>query len=225
VTSGREGHLIDAREDDRGFSLLEMLTALFVFSIFVGIFTIAVSGFVRSIVDARAVSEGVGTNSNIINNIDREVRYAEAINRPGVNAAGTRYIEFLLPRNATDSGAPVCYQWRYDPVAEVVTTRSWAITNTNTATSITAWAVKGEQVVDEGGVDYPFGMVPADVIAGTLRQRLAISLSTGIDGGKVSQTATSFVARNSSNNSVTNADSNGDGQSDTRVCMQAGGRP
>jgi len=36
---------------------------------------------------------------------------------------------------------------------------------------------------------------------------------------------TSFVARNSSTSSVTNLDVNGDGQSDTQVCMQAGGRP
>ncbi|MGV8969709.1 MAG: prepilin-type N-terminal cleavage/methylation domain-containing protein [Microbacteriaceae bacterium] len=211
--------------EESGFSLLEMITAIFVFSIFIGIFTVAVSGFVGSIIDARAKSEGAGTNSIIINNIDREVRYAESINRPGVGTTATRYIEFLLPRNATASGTPVCYQWRYDPVGGVVSSRSWSITNTNTASNISPWTAKGEQVVDEGGVDYPFAMVPADLATGALRQRMIITLSTGIPGGTVAQTETTFVARNSSNNSVTNPDANADGQSDTRVCMQAGGRP
>lgn len=210
--------------DDRGLTLIEMTAAISIFTIFIIIFLTAVSGFVGTIVNARAVSEGAGTNANIVNFVDRQVRYAEAVNFPGEGPTGLRYIEFLLPRNVTDTGAPVCYQWRYNPISGDVAVRSWAVNSSNAAVSISGWMLKGQGVVDGGTVDYPFAMLPANVTDGTLRQRLQITLSTGIGGGETTETVTTFVARNSSNNSVTNTDANADGQSDTRVCMQAGGR-
>lgn len=210
---------------DAGFTIIESITAMGIFTVFVAVFVAAVASFAGSIVDARAGAEGSSTNSTIINTLDREVRYAESINFPGAGATGLRYIEFLVPRSVTTTGVPGCYQWRYDPTTRIVERRTWGVSNTNTAINIGSWQTKGAQVVDQGGIGYPFTMLPATIADGTLRQRLQITLSTGVDGGRDSQTDTTFVARNSSTVSITNIDANGDGQSDTQVCMQAGGRP
>ncbi len=219
---GREGV---GSGSDSGFTIIESVTAMGLFTVFVAVFVAAVTAFAGSIVDARASAEGASTNTTIVNTLDRQVRYAESINLPGPGATGLRYIEFLVPRSVTTTGIPGCYQWRYNPVSGLVEQRSWGVSSTNTAINIGSWQTKGSQVVDEGGAGYPFTMLPADISDGTLRQRLQITLSTGVDGGETSQTSTAFVARNSSSVSVTNIDANGDGQSDTKVCMQAGGRP
>jgi len=201
-----------------------MVTAMALFTVFVVIFTGAVAGLVGSINGSRAAAEGSSTNGTIAGWMDRQVRYAESINYPGVSG-GHRYIEFYLPRSVSSSGNPQCIQWRFEPSSGLVEARDWDLDGGGAAINITGWRTRGTLTFDLGGVDYPFQMLPADLSKGLLRQRLQLTLATGSVTSAASQMQTSFVARNSSTSSVTNLDVNGDGQSDTQVCMQAGGRP
>ena len=96
---------------------------------------------------------------------------------------------------------------------------------TGSAVNITSWSTRATEVIDLGSATTPFAMVPADPGGGIFRQQLVLTLASGIDGGNYSTTQTRIVARNSGADSVTNVDANLDGQSDTMVCTQAGGRP
>lgn len=210
---------------DQGFSLLEMVVAMGIFSILIIVVIAAIVGFAGSIKSAKTTIEGAGTNTTIMETMDIQARYADAINRPGPGGSGARYIEFEVPKSSTTTGDPGCYQWRYDPSTGVVSQRSWGVSSTNTAVNVSGWASKGEHIVDQGGNAYPFAMLPANDAVGILRQRIQVTLITGVNGGRTTQSVVAFAARNSTSVSVTNGDANGDGQSDTTVCMQAGGRP
>ena len=218
----------DARPaDDAGFTLLELIVAIGLFSVFVAIFITSVTGLAAAVTKTKVTSESASTNQVVIGMLSRQVPYAEAINRPGPGLADPtmRYIEFQQPRSATADLLRACIQWRYVPDEQILQSRTWSLTAGGSAINTTGWATRATDVIDLGALTTPFAMLPADPGAGLFRQQLVVTLASGVSGTEVTSTATRLVARNSSASSVTNLDANLDGQSDTMVCMQAGGRP
>lgn len=217
----------DVRRDDSGFTLLEVIVAVGLFSVFLAIFITSVTGLAGAVTKTKVTSESASTNQVVIGLLGRQVPYAEAINRPGPGMADpdVRYIEFQQPRSATTDLLRACIQWRYIPDDQLLQSRTWSLTAGGAATNTTGWATRATDVIDLGAANTPFSMLPADPGAGLFRQQLAVTLASGVAGTEITSTETRIVARNSSASSVTNLDANVDGQSDTMVCMQAGGRP
>jgi hypothetical protein len=69
-------------------------------------------------------------------------------------------------------------------------------------------------------------VLAADSSKNQPRQRLVLRLTVGKESADARVSSeTTFVARNSSTGSVSNADTDNNGQSDTQVCVAAVGRP
>ena len=207
---------------EAGYTLIEMSAAMGLFSIFIVIFLAAVVGVSRGTTTARNTAESSSSALIVFQNLDRQVRYADSVNYPGLGASGARYIEFRTPAANSATGVAICTQWRYVPSAERVESRRW---NNVTGATLPAWTNKVNGISDLGGVGYPFSLIAASPGV-TTQQQLRLLLESGDPalGGETSIDSV-FVARNSSLLSPSNVDVNNDGNSDNPVCRPTGSRP
>jgi len=207
--------------DDSGFTLVEMLVAMLVFSIFLAIIITAVVGITRASSRAQLLAQSSSSVLAVFQSLDRQIRYANSINFPGDGISGDRYIEFRTDADSAPSGVTTCTQWRFVPSEKVIQSRQWP----DGSAPSPDWTTKIATVVDLGGADYPFELVPASIDGSTMQQ-LVLSVSSGTDvvdpGAAIS---TTFVARNSSILSSSNSDAVVAGTSDTPVCTFSGSRP
>ncbi len=209
------------RSGDAGFTLIEMLIALVIFSIFITLALAAVLRLTTATVDAQGRTVSASETLNAFQLIDRQVRYASAVNYPGKSATGASYVEFLTLAGASRYENDTCTQWRYLPADGLLQTRDWRAGTTPGST----WATKVTEVKGTATATYPFKLLPATV-GGFAQQRLVLDLSAGgPDDASRTVISTNYVARNSSLKSSSNADANGDGVSDVPICGGAGNRP
>jgi len=213
------------RSDDSsgqsGFSLIELVVAMTIFTIFIGLFLTAVVGLTRGTTQAKLTAESSSGVLLVFQNIDRQVRYADAITIPGNGSSGTRfrYVEFRTPAASTREGVTKCTQWRFDSVEGTIASRQWPA---STFSSATAWSTKVDTVINSATSDYPFTLVKAAVGAAT-KQQLVLTIDAGNEdlnaGASIS---TTYVARNSSLSSPTNTDVAGANPS---LCWNSASRP
>ncbi len=206
---------------DRGLTLIELLVAMFVFSVVAAVFLTAATGLLRTTTDAESRSRTASAVVTVTLLLDRQVRYADSINLPGTGSGGARYIEFRTPASSSLSGFAECTQWRFLPTEGRIESRSWRDSATPTLPTFTT---RMTEVVDRGGVTYPFRMIPANP-TDSLAQRLEFTVEAGSERTG-SETQLAYVARNSTVLSPGNLDANNDGQSDPPfVCRPTGARP
>jgi len=208
---------------DAGMTLIELLVSMGIFTVLVAVIMGGVVIMSRSTVRSDiTVSAGDGLRT-AFQRLDRQVRYAEAVNFPGAGSGGRQYVEFRVSATVSSTGKATCTQWRWDPTSRTLDRRSW---EDRAGVTVPAFGtvVRDVQPPDAGDADpYPFQLLKAT--ADNPRQRLAVRLRAGDPqfASPVEQ-QTVFVARNSSTNSLTNSDTATAGVSDIPVCM-AGGRP
>ena len=204
--------------NQQGFTLIEMMISVSIFAVFVAIFIASVVGLARGTTAARVTAESSSGVLTVFQNIDRQVRWSDAINRPGSGSSGSTYVEFELPASSSADNTTRCVQYRYDPSQGTIASRSWV----TGVTPFPSFSVKLTNVIPQATPNYPFTMLPAGDSA---RQALSLDLSAGTAGISEVHMTSRFMARNSSADSVTNADNNGDGTSDTQVCSPTVSRP
>ena len=209
---------------DSGFTLMELIVAMGIFTIFIALFLAAVVSLARGTVKAQLTTETASGISVVFQNIDRQVRYADSINFPGTGPSGAVYIEFRTPAASTKENITRCTQWRFLVSQNRLESRQW---NDVTGAVRPAWQTKLTNVIAVGGATYPFEMVPA-TLTGTSKQQLVLTINAGNPNGvdkAGSAVVTRFVARNSSLKSPSNSDSITAGASNTPVCIAPGDRP
>ena len=208
-------------ERDKGMSLIELLVAMGIFTFVIAIFMSGVVAMTRNTSQAQAVSDATTAARKALDQFDRQVRDSTAINRPGAGVTGAYYVEYLVPSLAA-VGTPVCHQWRYDPIARTLDTRSWADSATPTPSG---WSTVATDVRNDLSTpDPPFVFT----MAGTpsVRQQLTVTLDIGPAQRAGAQVSATYAARNTSAATTTQNDiSPVDGQSDTPVCQAGVGRP
>jgi len=210
-------------DDESGLTLIELVVAVGIFGIFLAMMLATVVGLARGATRAQVVAKSTAGVLVVFGQLDRQARYADSINYPAQSANGYRYIEFRTPGTSSASGITMCTQWRFLPDEGRIEARSW---NDLPGSTKTAWATKLTGVLDTGEVNYPFDLIPAGVTAGSSMQQLVISINAGSlspDAGAGITTA--FVARNSSIQSPSNLDVNGNLKSDNPVCTFGGYQP
>ncbi|MCL3862848.1 type II secretion system protein [Actinotalea sp. K2] len=219
-------------EDDEGMTLVELLVAMAIFSVVLAVFFGGLMTMTRSAVRAQDVTDSGDAVRKAFQMMDKQIRYANSINSPGPGASGAHYVEFLTT-SLPGGQEPLCTQWRFDPTARVLQVRTWRDVPTGTRS---AWNTIATDVRNDMLGDLAAGIAPnppfvLERAGGTLtRQQLMVSVDVGrgsagpgsVTGADV---ATVFVARNSSYESPSNADLNGDGVSDTFICTSHLERP
>jgi hypothetical protein len=131
------------------------------------------------------------------------------VNEQGTGVQDT-YIEFRIPSDSTATNVTTCTQWRYDPVAQTIATRTWPDGNLGQATS---WNVLLNNVANDGGANYPFQYIAAPPNG---LEEMQLTLDAGNSSVKGALITSTFVARNSL---VTPSNPAG------TVCPAAGSRP
>jgi prepilin-type N-terminal cleavage/methylation domain-containing protein len=207
---------------DEGFSLVELIVAMGIFSVFIVLFLSAVIGLSRGTSQVKLTAESASSALIVFQNFDRQVRYADAVNFPGNGTGGARYIEFRTPAASSPTGITLCTQWRFVAADGLLESRQW---DDVPGAVKSPWAAKITTAIATAGPDYPFEMVPATA-NGTTKQQLVLTIDAGDTALQAGASiATTFVARNSSTGSPSNIDVNGDKVSDTPVCAPSGYRP
>ena len=203
--------------DDSGFTLTELIVAMSIFAIIITIFLSGMVSMTSATVRAQDVANAGDSVRLAFQMLDKQIRYAESINSPGVGGSGAHYVEFLTS-SQRDGELPLCTQWRYQPTDRSLAYRTWRDVPTGTVSGWRVIAVNMRNDLSGSPPDTPFVLLFAD--AAQVRQELKVSFNAGrtVTGEPGADIGTRFVARNSSEQSVSNADDNGDGVSDTLVC-------
>lgn len=205
--------------DDSGLTLVELVVAMSIFTIVLGIYFSALISMSHTTVRAQNTVDAADALRATFNSFDHQVRYATSINYPGTGTSGSYYIEFEAT-NLPDAQPPLCYQWRYNPTSHELAYRTWT---QDGVSPVTAWHGIAWDVVSPGGGS-PFVLKPAS--GSVVRQSMTVRLRVdGPNSTVLADQGTTFVARNSSFQSLSNADTNGDGASDAPVCMTGMDRP
>lgn len=202
-------------------TLIELIVAMSIFLIFIAMMLGTTVTLSKSASRSQTTAQASNSTLTVFGAFDRQVRYADAINFPGAGLGGARYIEFRTPSTSSVSGVTTCTQWRYSPGLGRLESRTWPDIS---GATVGAWGTKQNDLIDDGGPAYPFELKPASVTGSTMQQ-LVVRIHAGnasLDGGAAM--STSFVARNSSIGSPSNADADNNKVSDNPVCP-AGGRP
>lgn len=207
-------------QDDDGFTLVEMIVSMSIFSVILAIFALAVTDWTESVVRTSRISDQTTTGRKVFNLLDKQVPSASAVNRPVV--VGTDHY-FEMRNDATTPST--CTQWRLRTATNQLQWRSWP-TDTGTVAPTPAWRTVDSYAVRTRNptTGVPLDPFVLDVPDGTYAtQRLTVNVSAQRGNGPVTQTNATFTVRNSSSGTATNLDANGDGASDTPVCQDIAG--
>lgn len=201
--------------DQQGFTLVELLVSMLVFAIFLTILISSIVGITRASTRVSVIAQTSNGILSVFQSMDRQIRYADSINFPATVANGNVYVEFRTPASSAPNGVTTCTQYRYVPSTLSLQLRQWPDV---AGTPAPAWINGLTNVANDGGSTYPFKMIPASS-GGSLMQQLTLSIDGGAAPLKGAAIATTFVARNSSVASPSNAQSLLAGTSDTPVCI------
>lgn len=195
---------------------MELMVALVVFSVFLTIVISSVVAITKASTKVQTVARTTSSELATFQRLDRQVRYADSINFPGTGSpSGFTYIEFRIPASSTINNTTLCTQWRYDPTNRVIQSRSW----NDGSTPGTIWETEMTNVFNDAVAGYPFLLTPAS--GSGAHQSLTLSLDGGTASVKGTTIQSVFIARNSSVQSPSNAQTHTAGVSDTPICPQA----
>jgi prepilin-type N-terminal cleavage/methylation domain-containing protein len=179
------GRLRD-RERDEGFTLMELLVAIGLLSILMAIVTTAIVSMFQAMRKQQGQADAIGQIRVVVDKLDKSVRYANAVNTPGVGTtAGTLYVEW---RTGNLTGATnytqTCTQWKFDSSAGTLQSRTW---NEGDSTSISAWFTQATGISNNGTTDvfsFPKDRTdstvlnpPINVTAAAQRQQLEVTFN------------------------------------------------
>jgi prepilin-type N-terminal cleavage/methylation domain-containing protein len=205
------------RGDETGFTLVEYTVAMAIFAVLIAITMSGVVMMTDNTVKTTNLSTATDQIRQAFTKLDRQVRYADNVNRP-VLANGKFYLEFQA---LNGDGVSTCYQWRLDPATKRVQWRQWPSspqpatvngTFTTVASNIANTTAQPPFTHKPANTTRPFQGVDVMFVG----RRAAVTTSTVT-------LQTSLTARNSSVASQSNTDTNADGISDDPVCETSAG--
>jgi prepilin-type N-terminal cleavage/methylation domain-containing protein len=202
-----------AGDRQSGFSLVELIVAMSIFAVILAIFGITLVNFSSATARTAATSDQSTTARTVYNLFDKQVRAADAINRPVL--VGTNY--YLEFENTTVNPG-ICIQWVDRTATNTLAYRQWAVSATTVVAG--AWqTVATTDVNTTSGGQPPFQFAPATTADPF--QQLTINLQFKQANGAASATVvtSTFTAANSSTSSKSNPDLDGNGVSDSPVCQ------
>lgn len=201
---------------DDGFTLVELTVAMGIFTVLMTLVLVAVVGLARTTARVQNVADASDQLRTAFLTMDRQVRYADAVNFPGTTGTGAAevwWVEAHTSAVAADT-QPTCTQWRFTPSTGVLDQRSWPDGGPPGPT----WRVVASQLLADPDQS-PFTLVVADLTYS--QQELDVHLRSGRSdtaaGGR-SGLDSRFVARNSSASSPGNSDADKNKVSDSPTC-------
>jgi prepilin-type N-terminal cleavage/methylation domain-containing protein len=172
------------RETDDGFSLIELVV---VTSIFLMIMTVITASVISMMSQARresGQSDNMTNSRNIIQDLDKTVRYANNISTPGTGSDGSYYVEY---RTGNTGQQQTCWQWRYNPTTKLVQSRHWLPPLAGVgSTTATTWAFQADGIALSGATPIWTITTPS---ASSSHEVLNVKFIAKHGGGPVQSTA------------------------------------
>jgi prepilin-type N-terminal cleavage/methylation domain-containing protein len=198
---------------ESGYTVIELMVALLIFSIFLAIVTTSILALTRAATKIQVAAVSTNQELAVFSRLDHAIRYSDGINAQGTGSSGDSYIEFRTPSDSTPSGQTMCTQWRYDPTAATIASRQWQDGSFSTATP---WDVQIRNVANDGGANYPF-QFQAATPPNQVLEEMVLTIDAGNTVVKGAAISSTYVARNSR---PTSASPSGPGP----VCPATGSR-
>jgi prepilin-type N-terminal cleavage/methylation domain-containing protein len=129
------------RAEDSGVSLVETIVAMMIFAIILTVITASIVTMLKQQRKQTSQTDDLNAARNVIEMLDHQVRYANALTTPGTGTDGSTYVEF---RSGYDDLQQTCTQWRYVPTSGAMQYRTWLPPLTGSG-SVTAgsWSTAG----------------------------------------------------------------------------------
>jgi Tfp pilus assembly protein PilV len=194
---------------DAGISLIEVVVSMVLMGIFLSMFAAGIAKMYNAADRTDSLTQTSAQVDIAFDRLDKEIRYASAINPPGKGTDGNWYVEFLN----TSSGTSACTQLRV--ANSQLQQRTW----TGTPTGAPTWTPLASSVAAPGATS-PFTWYAAQ--GSQLTQRLKVTLNAVSGVGSAQRQSTTMVTFSAMNSSQGGSLSN-DGV--TLICQTGVARP
>ena len=195
-----------------GFTLVELVVAMGLFAVLLAVLMSAIIGMIGNLRKTQGIADASGQARVAFDRLDRQLRYATAVNRP-VLVGQDWYLDFAT---LNTSGQIECRQWRVEAATELLQQRTWTVAQA----APPSWAGVATGVVNNPASQPPFTFVAADAQNPTQQVTVDLVLTRGANPPGHAETRSTLVARNTDTTTATNADTNSDGVSDQQVCQE-----
>lgn len=147
---------------EEGFSLIELLVVLGLFSVLIALLTSASALMFKDVRRQQGQSDTLDAGRRVVAVLDKQVRYANAVNTPSTAADGSQYVEWRQVEAAT--GQQTCVQWRWYAPGKRLEYRTGKPDATGTVLALSGWNVRADGVIPEvtaSGTAVPVFALPA----------------------------------------------------------------
>ena len=188
---------------ESGFTLIELMVSIILMGVISSAFLVATNTVFKGIHKEQGIVDATDGNRRALTVLDKQVRYASAINTPGIASDGDFYIEYLWTKTSTTSvDVATCSQWRLDPVNDLLQWRSW--TSGITPTTRPVFLTVDTGVINDPVANPPFALTPLVQLSQPAAaapvilqfQEMRVTLQAKRDTGNVTSTST-LTAQNS----------------------------
>lgn len=161
------------RRRHTGFTLMEMVVAMSILLIFMGMTVTSTVAFSNAMIEAKTRAEIASDESEALARLSQSYSTASSTNTPGTSTDGNVYVEWLTPVSVTwpsgksstnaDATGGTCTQLKYSPNSESIMIRTWAdgTVPTDTWTALTRYPVVSTSYGDSSDPS-PFKLVSHD---------------------------------------------------------------
>ncbi len=156
-TAVRRRHL------DEGYTLTELLVSMAIFGILLSLVAAATMMMSHDLTRQTGQTDNLDRSRKIMSVLDKQARYANAINNPATGTDGNLYVEW---RSGNTNQQQTCYQWRWVTSKHTLQYRKWLEPfGASSNTTPTAWAPVGDGVYQSGStqifaISSPFVQTP-----------------------------------------------------------------
>lgn len=206
--------------EDEGTTMAEIVAGMAIMTIFLAIFTGAMTNIFRTVNHAEGLTVTSAQLNTAFVKLDKQVRYAAALSTPttAANAAGNYYAEF----QTSNTGSFVCTQLQLNVNTRILKERTWTVPSAGAYSNLTAFVPIASQVLAQGTT--PFLMTPFSATVDF--EQLTVNLQSTMDNSTTgSDQSVTYIALNSSGASSQNRDRNPSLPSLSDSVCQEAGRP
>jgi prepilin-type N-terminal cleavage/methylation domain-containing protein len=198
LTSDGKGHTRLAAAD--GFTIIELMISMILLAVVSTSFLAATNSIYNGIHKQQGVVDASDGNRRALELLDKQVRYASAINAPATAADGNFYVEYQWSKSDNSTDTLTCSQWRLNPTTDVLQWRSW---RSGTVPSVVpAWTTVDTGVVNVPSTAPPFALLPTTQNGVVMQyQELGLNLIAKRDKGNVT-TVSTLTALNTPNSAL-----------------------
>jgi hypothetical protein len=174
-----------------------------VFAMLLAIVTAATTGMFQSLWRQTGQTDNLDSSRKVIQLLDKQVRYANAINSPGLAADGNFYVEW---QTGNLNQQQTCYQWRWVISTKLFQYRTWKpYLYGGAQTPVpTSWVTEANGVYQSGATSV-FSITPATAAVTTSHELLTVTFVS--THGKPAKSTTSQVSLTAANASSATAPS------------------